>query len=186
LLDEAVERAFAVVTRKKRRAARRSTPRDRERRRFGGRCQYADLSQNRSSDFVFSWDKLLSFDGNTAPYLLYAVARIHSIFRKAGVKPGEGEAAAATLETPAEIALARKLVKFADAVRLATDTLRPHFLGLYLYELAGEYSSFNNADKVLVDDPAVRARRLLLCARTLIVLKPGSICSACARSSGCN
>jgi arginyl-tRNA synthetase len=116
---------------------------------------------------------MLSLDGNTAPYLLYAVARIHSIFRKAGVKPGEAETAAAPLETPSEIALARKLVKFADAVRLATDTLRPHFLGLYLYELAGEYSSFNNADKVLVDDPAIRARRLLLCARTLLVLETG-------------
>ena len=64
-------------------------------------------------------------------------------------------------------------MKFADAVRLATETLRPHFLGLYLYELAGEYSSFNNADKVLVDDPAIRARRLLLCARTLLVLETG-------------
>ena len=106
-------------------------------------------------------------------YLLYAVARIHSIFRKAGVQPSEGETAAAPLETPAEISLARKLVKFADAVRLATDTLRPHFLGLYLYELAGEYSSFNNADKVLVDDPAVRAHRLLLCARTLLILETG-------------
>jgi arginyl-tRNA synthetase len=118
---------------------------------------------------------MLSLDGNTAPYLLYAVARIHSIFRKAGATPGDqaSEAAAAPLETPSEIAIARKLVKFADAIRLATDTLRPHFLSLYLYELAGEYSSFNNADKVLVDDPAIRARRLLLCARTLLVLETG-------------
>jgi hypothetical protein len=76
-------------------------------------------------------------------------------------------------ETPAEIALARKLVKFADAVRLATDTLRPHFLCLYLYELAGEFGSFYTADKVLVDDPAIRARRLLLCARTLLTLETG-------------
>jgi len=172
LLDEAVERAFAVVTEKN-----AELPEEQRREIASavglGAVVYADLSQNRSSDFVFSWDKLLSFDGNTAPYLLYAVARIHSIFRKAGVKPGEAETLAAPLETPAEIALARKLVKFADAVRLATDTLRPHFLGLFLYELAGEYSSFNNADKVLVDDPTVRARRLLLCARTLLVLETG-------------
>ena len=138
-----------------------------------GAVQYADLSQNRSSNYVFSWDKMLSLEGNTAPYLLYAVARIHSIFRKAGVKPGEAEAPAVLLETAAEISLARKLVKFADAIRLATDTLRPHFLGLYLYELAGEYSSFNNADKVLVEDTAIRARRLLLCARTLLILETG-------------
>jgi arginyl-tRNA synthetase len=124
---------------------------------------------------VFSWEKMLSLDGNTAPYLLYAVARIHSIFRKAGVTAGDpsAESAASLFETPAEIALARKLVKFPDAIRLATDSLRPHFLSLYLYELAGDYSSFNNADKVLLDDPAIRARRLLLCARTLLILETG-------------
>ncbi|MDR2676167.1 MAG: hypothetical protein LBC18_15220 [Opitutaceae bacterium] len=99
----------------------------------------------------------------------------------AGGAGGAGDAAggadffagATAPETPAELALARKLVKFADAVRLATDTLRPHFLCLYLYELAGDYSAFNNADKVLVDDAPVRARRLLLCARTLLVLETG-------------
>jgi arginyl-tRNA synthetase len=137
--------------------------------------QYADLSQNRSSDYVFAWDKMISLEGNTAAYLLYAGARIHSIFRKLGLTPGDAaaEAAASGLETPAELALARKLVKFADAIRIATDTLRPHFLSLYLYELAGEFSAFYNADKVAVDDAAVRARRLLLCARTLLVLETG-------------
>ena len=174
LLDEAEERAYAVVSEKN-----AELP-EAERRAIAnivgvGSVQYADLSQNRSSNYVFSWDKMLSLEGNTAPYLLYAVARIHSIFRKAGATPGDlaSEAAATPLETPNEIAIARKLVKLADAVRLATDTLRPHFLSLYLYELAGEYSSFNNADKVLVDDPAIRARRLLLCARTLLVLETG-------------
>ncbi len=137
--------------------------------------QYADLSQNRSSDYVFAWDKMISLEGNTAAYLLYAGARIHSIFRKLGATPGDAatETAASPLETPAELALARKLVKFADAIRLATDTLRPHFLSLYLYELAGEFSGFYAADKVAVDDPAVRARRLLLCARTLLILETG-------------
>lgn len=172
LLDEAEERAFAVVSEKN-----PELPED-ERRAIASvvgidAVQYADLSQNRSSNYVFSWDKMLSLEGNTAPYLLYAIARIHSIFRKAGVLPGTAEDAASSLETPTEIALARKLTKFADAIRLATDTLRPHHLCLYLYELAGDYSSFNNADKVLVDDPAIRARRLLLCARTLLVLEHG-------------
>lgn len=174
LLDEAEERAFAIVTEKN-----PELP-EAERRAIAdvvgiGAVQYADLSQNRSSNYVFSWDKMLALEGNTAPYLLYAVARIHSIFRKAGATPGDPafEAVASGLETPTEITLARKLVKFADALRLATDTLRPHFLSLYLFELAGDYSSFNNADKVLVDDPAVRARRLLLCARTLLVLETG-------------
>jgi arginyl-tRNA synthetase len=181
LLDEAVERALAIVT------AKNPELPESERRAIAeavgvGAVQYADLSQNRSSNYVFSWEKMLSLEGNTAPYLLYAVARIHSIFRKAqdgaaegapAFDPAAADSVASDLETPTEIALARKLAKFPDAIRLATDTLRPHFLGLYLYELAGDYSSFNNADRVLVDEPAIRARRLLLCARTLLVLETG-------------
>ncbi len=140
-----------------------------------GSVQYADLSQNRSSDYLFSWDKMISLEGNTAAYLLYAVARIRSIFRKLDATPGDAstEVAANAIETPAELALARKLVKFSDAVALATSSLRPHFLSLYLYELAGEFSAFYAADKVAVDDAAVRARRLLVCARTLLVLETG-------------
>lgn len=172
LLDEAEERAFAIVT------AKNPEVPEPERREIArvvgiGAVQYADLSQNRSSNYVFSWDKMLSLEGNTAPYLLYAIARIHSIFRRAGIRPGEGEEAASGFETPTELALARRLTKFPDALRLATETLRPHYLSLYLFELAGDYSSFNNADKVLTDDPAVRARRLLLCARTLLLLETG-------------
>lgn len=173
LLDEAEDRAFAIVTEKNPdlpEPDRRSIARV-----VGiGAVQYADLSQNRSSNYVFSWDRMLALDGNTAPYLLYAVARIHSIFRRAGIAPAAFDASAATpFETPAEITLARKLAKFPDALRLAGDSLRPHYLCLYLYELAGDYSSFNNADKVLVEDPALRARRLLLCARTLLILETG-------------
>ena len=174
LLDEAEERAFAIVAEKNPElpeAERRAIARV-----VGiGAVQYADLSQNRSSNYVFSWNKMLALDGNTAPYLLYAVARIHSIFRKLGMAPGDPatESAASALETPAELALARKLVKFPDAIRLATDTLRPHFLCLFLYELAGEFSGFYTADKVAVDDAPVRARRLLLCARTLLILETG-------------
>jgi arginyl-tRNA synthetase len=174
LLDEALDRAYAIVSEKN-----AELP-EAERREIArivgiGAVQYADLSQNRSSNYVFSWDKMLALDGNTAPYLLYAVARIHSIFRKAGAKPGDPatEAAASAPETATEIALARKLNKFPDAIRMAGESLRPHYLGLYLFELAGEYSSFNNADKVLVEESAVRARRLLLCARTLLFLETG-------------
>jgi arginyl-tRNA synthetase len=173
LLDEAEERAYALVSEKS-----PDLP-DAERREIArtvgvSSVQYADLSQNRSSNYVFSWEKMLSLEGNTAPYLLYAVTRVRSIFRKAGLDPAHppvGEASAP--ETAQEINLARKLVKFADAVQLATNTLRPHFLGLYLYELAGDYSTFYAADKVIVDDPAVRARRLLLCHRTLVTLETG-------------
>jgi arginyl-tRNA synthetase len=140
-----------------------------------GSVQYADLSQNRSSDYTFSWDKMISLEGNTAAYLLYAVSRVHSIFRKLEARPGDPatEAAASPLETAAELGLARKLVQFADAQTLAVSTLRPHFLCLYLYELAGAFSAFYTADKVAVEDAAVRARRLRLCARTLLVLETG-------------
>jgi arginyl-tRNA synthetase len=174
LLAEAESRAFAIVTEKS-----PELP-EAERRDIAsavgiGAVRYADLAQNRSSDYVFAWDKILSFEGNTAPYLLYAVARIHSIFRKHGLDPRDPTAVAGATppETPGEIGLARKLSSFASTLRLTTTTLRPHFLSTYLYELAGEFSSFYTADKVLVDDVAVRARRLLLCARTLLVLETG-------------
>ncbi len=173
LLDEAEERAFALVSEKN-----PDLPED-ERREIAravgiGAVQYADLSQNRSSNYVFSWDKMLALDGNTAPYLLYAVARVRSIFRKASLDPTQPPVAGATApETAQELALTRKLVQFADAVKLAADQLRPHFLCLYLFELAGAYSAFYAADKVIVDDPAVRARRLLLCHRTLVTLETG-------------
>jgi arginyl-tRNA synthetase len=173
LLDEARERAYQLV------AERGADFTESERRAIAdvvgvASVQYADLSQNRSSDYVFSWDKMISLEGNTAAYLLYAVARIRSIFRKAGLDPSHPPVADATApETPQELALARKLVQFADGVQLATAQLRPHFLCLYLFELAGAFSTFYAADKVIVDDPPIRARRLLLCHRCLIVLETG-------------
>jgi len=173
LFEEAEQRAYALVSEKSPdlpEAERREIARA-----VGiGAVQYADLCQNRSSNYVFSWDKMLALDGNTAPYLLYAVARIRSIFRKASLDPAAPPVAGASApETAQELALARKLAQFPDAVQLATGQLRPHFLCLYLFELAGLYSSFYAADKVIVDDAPVRARRLLLCHRTLIVLETG-------------
>ena len=137
--------------------------------------QYADLCQNRSTDYVFSWDKMISLEGNTAAYLLYAVARIRSIFRKLDQSPEDANAfeVASALETPTEIALARKLAKFPEALSSAVGPLRPHVLCLFLFELAGEFSGFYAADKVAVDDLAVRARRLRLCARSLLILETG-------------
>ncbi|MGA3006663.1 MAG: arginine--tRNA ligase [Opitutaceae bacterium] len=174
LLAEAEERAFALVTEK--------SPDLPEAERHDianavgiGAVRYADLAQNRSSDYVFAWDKILSFDGNTAPYLLYAVTRIRSIFRKIGLDPSDRAATvgATPPATEAELALARKLTGFAAVLQTTTAQLRPHFLCTYLYELAGQFSSFYVADKVIVEDPAVRGRRLLLCARTLLVLETG-------------
>lgn len=172
LLDEARSRAFDVVTEKN-----PDLP-EAERHEIAesvgiGALKYADLSSNRTQDYVFSWERLLSFEGNTAPYLLYAVARINSIFRKVGVDPEAPIEGASQIETEAEQALARKLMGFVTALELTLNDLRPHFLCTYLYELAGAYSSFYNADKVMVDDEAVKARRLILCARTRTVLKTG-------------
>src|SRR6185369_1661603 len=112
LLDEAEDRAFALVTAK---SPDLPEPERREIARLVGvgSVQYADLAQNRSSNYVFSWDKMLALDGNTAPYLLYAVTRVRSIFRKAELDaanpPVDGASAP---ETPQELALARKLVQF--------------------------------------------------------------------------
>jgi arginyl-tRNA synthetase len=174
LLAEAGERAYTLVTKKS-----PDLP-EAERRAIAavvgiGSVQYADLSQNRSSDYVFSWDKMISLDGNTAAYLLYAVARILSIFRRLEISASDsGRFEGATpLETPAELALARKLVKFPNALDAAVGQLRPHFLCLYLYELTGEFSGFYNSDKVGVEDRAIRARRLTLCARTRLILETG-------------
>jgi arginyl-tRNA synthetase len=172
LLDEARNRAFDVVTEKN------PDLDEAERREIAesvgiGAIKYADLSSNRTQDYVFSWDRLLSFEGNTAPYLLYAVARINSIFRKVGVDPEAPIEAASQAETEAELALARKIMGFVTALELTLNDLRPHFLCTYLYELAGAYSSFYNADKVMVEDTEIKARRLLLCARTRTVLMTG-------------
>lgn len=174
LLSEAEERALAIVTEKS------PTLPEAERLEIAnavgiGAVRYADLSQNRSSDYVFAWEKILSFEGNTAPYLLYAVTRVHSIFRKLGVDPDDQStfAAATPPETEAEMFLARKLVGFASTLELTTSQLRPHFLCTYLYELAGAFSAFYTVDKVIVEDAPVRARRLLLCARTLLILDSG-------------
>lgn len=174
LLAEAEERAFSLVTEKS--PERPETERRDIANAVGlGAVRYADLAQNRSSDYVFSWEKILAFEGNTAPYLLYAVTRIHSIFRKAGLDPADATATtgATAPATEGETNLARKLVGFATVLDLTTAQLRPHFLCTYLFELAGEFSTFYAADKVIVEEPALRARRLLLCARTLLVLEHG-------------
>ena len=115
----------------------------------------------------------LSLDGNTAPYLLYAIARIKSIFRKIELAVDADLKEASSLETEAEIGLARKLTEFPFALEQALSDLRPHQLCIYLYELAGAYSTFYNADKVNVEYIPVRNRRLMICHRTLLILETG-------------
>ncbi|MBE6414581.1 MAG: arginine--tRNA ligase [Verrucomicrobiaceae bacterium] len=172
LLDEAVARAKALVKEKNPDVSEDDANKIAET--IGvAAIRYSDLAQNRTGDYVFSWDKLLAFDGNTAPYLLYAAARIHSIFRKIGTSPDCNFPEASELETEQEIALARKLIALPSVFELTLSELRPHFLCTYLYELAGIFSTFYNANKVIVDDEGTKQRRLMLCARTLRVLEAG-------------
>jgi len=133
-----------------------------------GALKYADLAQNRNLDYVFSWEKLLAFDGNTAPYVLNAYVRIRAIFRKAGLE--QAPAAAVNLIDPAELALGRKLLDFADSVFLAAEEYRPHYLCLYLFELATIFHKFYESCPVLSAGDDVCDSRLVLCdlaARTL-------------------
>ncbi len=136
-----------------------------------GAVKYAELSQNRHTDYVFSWDKLLALDGNTAPYLQNAYVRIRSIFRR-----GEVEAdpqAKVQISVPAERILAIKLLQYAETVPVVLEDFRPNILANYLYELANTYHSFYEACPVLKAEPAVRSSRLLLSELTARTLSHG-------------
>jgi arginyl-tRNA synthetase len=136
-----------------------------------GALKYADLAQNRNLDYVFSWDKLLAFDGNTAPYLQNAYVRIRAIFRKAGL--GEAPAAAVNLIEPAELALGRKLLDFSDSIYAAAEEYRPHYICLYLFDLATLFHKFYELCPVLTSEEKVRNSRLLLCDLTARTLQQG-------------
>jgi arginyl-tRNA synthetase len=170
LLDEAEERAFKVVTEKN---AELPEPARKEIARVVGlgAIKYADLSQNRQSDYVFSWDKMLSLQGNTAPYLQYAYTRVRSIFRKGGdVKEIGGDI---TLAAPEELALAKHLLNFGLALEAVAEDYRPNFLCTYLYDLAGHFARFYENCPVLKAEGTQRAARLALAEITARVLKQG-------------
>ena len=172
LLEEAIRRAADMVRQKN-----MELPEEEVQRRAKviglGAVKYADLSQDRTLDYVFSWDKMLAMQGNTAPYLQYAVARISSIFRKVERSTDDSFSQARPPESDAERKLSRKLLFFPLALKQATRELKPHFLCTYLYELATEFSSFYNQEKVMIDDVEAKELRLLLCASTQSVLKTG-------------
>ncbi len=139
-----------------------------------GAVKYSDLQQNRQSDYVFSWDKMLSLQGNTAPYLQYAYARIKSIFRKAGETSNiEHRTSNIELIAPEEIALAKQLLNFGLTLDAVAEDYRPNFLCSYLYELAGHFARFYENCPVLKAEEAERNSRLVLCDLTARVLKQG-------------
>ena len=180
LLDEAEERAFATVT------AKSPEMPEAERREVArivgiGAVKYADLLPNRQSDYVFSWDKMLSFQGNTAPYLQYSYVRIRSIFRKGGIDPASVRPGAehptsndaVPLTEAGELSLAKKLAQFGEILPMILDDHRPNLLCNYLYELAGAFHSFFESCPVLKAEEPARSTRLLLCDTTARVLAKG-------------
>jgi len=151
-----------------------------------GAVKYADLSQYRTTDYIFSWDRMLSLHGNTAPYLQNAYVRIRSIFRKAGehtvagiadAGPGSPTPAttttALTLKDPAELDLAKRLCQFGEIVPQVLNGFRPNILANYLFELANSFHAFYEACPVLKSEEPARGSRLALCDLTGRVLQRG-------------
>ena len=151
-----------------------------------GAVKYADLSQYRMTDYVFSWDKMLSLQGNTAPYLQNAYVRIRSIFRKAGESPvatplwsvteetgHRSVATSLTLTNPAETNLAKRLCQFAEIVPQVLNDFRPNILANSLFEVANGFHTFYEACPVLKSEEPVRGSRLALCDLTAKVLYRG-------------
>ena len=173
LLDEAEERAFKLVSEKS--AELPETQRKEIARVIGlGAVKYADLLPNRQSDYIFSWDKMLAFNGNTAPYLQYAYARIRSIFRKAETGDFKSGISNFKLEAAEELALAKHLLNFGLTLEAVAEEYRPNYLCNYLFELAGKFTSFyENCPVLKADDAATRDSRLALCDLTARVLKQG-------------
>ena len=173
VIDEAIERGIAAV------AEKNPDLPEATRMEVGaaigvGAIKYADLSTDRVRDYVFDWERMLSFDGNTAPYLQYAHARICSIFRRAGIERSTVRATVPTLTEPQERQLAMTLMGFGTAVAEAVERTSPHRLTTHLYSLASDFTAFYEHCPVLrAPDANTRASRLALSDVTARVLACG-------------
>ena len=170
VLDQAIERARKIVDQKNPELSEADKIDIAQKIGIGG-VKYADLSQYRMTDYVFSWDRMLSLQGNTAPYLQNAYVRIRSIFRKAGQdasKIGEFD-----LNESAEIKLATQLCQFGEIVPQVLNDFRPNVLANYLFELANSFHAFYEACPVLKSEEPARGSRLALCDLTGRVLQRG-------------
>ncbi len=177
LLDEAVERARAVVEEKNPELPPEQKAKIAEAVGVGA-VKYADYSNNRTSDYVFSFDKMLAMDGNTAPYMQYAYARVRSIERKAesrdiDIRQELQNLADLNLGEPTELDLGKHLVRYAETIESAVADYRPNYLTSYLYELAQKFSSFYTECPVLDAPPDRRPTRLLLCDLTAKTIRHG-------------
>ncbi|MEX0641846.1 MAG: arginine--tRNA ligase [Pirellulales bacterium] len=188
LLDEAVERAYAIVCQNDDARPERLLSEEERRQvaeRIGiGAIKYADLAHNRTSDYVFSYDKMLAMTGNTAAYMQYSYARVRSIFDKGGVEAervrsgecgvGSVDSAAILLGSSQERALAVALLQFAEALDRVVNDYRPNHLTAYLFEMASRYSEFfENCPVLKAETDELRTSRLLLCDLTARTLQRG-------------
>jgi arginyl-tRNA synthetase len=139
-----------------------------------GAIKFADLSKNRTSDYVFDWDQMLSFEGNTAPYLQYAYSRIRSVFRRGNISPDALDAPdRIEMSTSEERGLAVVLVRFQEVLEQVASEACPHFLCAYLYELASAFTRFYEACPILTADEPLRTSRLVMADRTAATLRQG-------------
>ena len=172
LLREAIERALTVVAEKNPNLSK--SEQEEVARTIGlGAVKYADLMQHRLTDYVFSWEKMLSFQGNTAPYLQNAYVRIRSIFRKAEVEGIGIQSGPISISEPAERALALQILKFGEILHAVLEDQRPNLLCLYLYELADSFHHFYEACPILKSEGGIRSSRMELAGVTSKVLKTG-------------
>ena len=181
VLDEAESRAHELVTRKN--PSLSSEQRLEIARAVGiGAVKYFDLARDRTGDYVFDWDKMLALDGNTAPYLQYAYARIRSIFRRQGAAAGPNAGAGRgggeqvptiVLTTPFEVRLATHILRLGEVLAAVSRELKPHHLCNYLYELAVRFSGFYENCPVIQSEEPVKSSRLVLCDVTARALALG-------------
>ena len=170
LLEEASKRALKIIEEKNPDLSKEEKNDIAEKIGIGA-VKYADLSQYRTTDYVFSWDRMLSLHGNTAPYLQNAYVRIRSIFRKAGEAAPKIDKL--ILSQPAEIDLAKRVCQFAEIVPQVLNGFRPNVLANYLFELANSFHAFYEACPVLKSEEPALSSRLALCDLTARVLQRG-------------
>ena len=173
LLDEAIERATVLINEKNTNLSNDEKEAVIEAVGIGA-VKYADLSKNRTTDYVFDWDNMLSFESNTAPYMQYAYTRIRSIFNKTDINSTALLAVPLTIKDDKERTLAIKLLQFEEAVQTVGKEGTPHVLCAYLYELAGIFSSFYEHCPILnAEDESIKLSRLKLALLTEKTLKQG-------------
>jgi len=172
LLDEAVERAHALVSEKNPEMSAQEL-KDLSEVVGIGAVKYADLSKSRTTDYIFDWDNMLAFEGNTAPYMQYAYTRVLSVFRKAGID-ADSLSGDIVLTEEREAQLATRLLQFEEVITQVARDGTPHVMCAYLYDLAGQFSGFYEHCPILsADDQNIRQSRLQLAALTAKTLKQG-------------